>query len=150
MSNLIKQQFQRTRKALAETLEGISEETLSIVPNGFNNNIHWEVGHILTAGEMFLFYGEGTLPENYQALFGYGSKPADWKEDVPTLAVLMQQLEEQLKRIETIPNEKFGQKLPKPVLGNETFGELAAMGAFHEAMHLGQIQAMRRLIEGQK
>lgn len=149
MSSLIKQQFQRTRQTLSETLEGITNDVAQAIPKGFNNNIHWQVGHILTAGELFMFFGNEQLPEHYQKLFGYGSKPADWSNDIPTLSTLLEQLNVQLERINKIPDESFQKKLREPVLGNETVGELAAMGAFHEAMHLGQIQSMKRLIEGQ-
>ncbi|OLO26306.1 formate dehydrogenase [Alkalihalophilus pseudofirmus] len=147
MSKLIKQQFTRTRRVLSETLEGLSPEVTNIVPEGFNNNIKWQVGHILVVADLFLFKGQNQLPANYIDLFKAGSKPADWTGDVPEVKTLLEQLNDQLVRINDIPEETFNQELPKPFLGNETFGELAAMGAFHEAFHLGQIQTLKRLIE---
>ena len=147
MSELIKGQFARTRQVLSRTLEGVSPELLDIVPEGFNNHIHWQIGHILIVGELFFFKGQEKLPANYNELFGNGSNPANWTGDVPSVETLLEQLNEQLARIQDIPNEVFNQKLPEPFLGNESVGELAAMGAFHEATHLGQIQSLKRLIE---
>lgn len=57
-SQLIKKQFAVTRKNILSLLEGVSPEVLDVVPEGFNNNIHWQIGHILTAGELFLFNGQ--------------------------------------------------------------------------------------------
>lgn len=148
MSDLIKQQFVQTRKTLKDTLSGVNEEVLTTIPNGFNNNIHWQVGHILTSAEMFMFFGqESLLPKNYGQLFGYGSKPTNWSDDVPSIDTLLEQLDQQLANIQNISAEYFQQQLPEAILGNQTTGELAAMGAFHEAMHLGQIQSLKRLIE---
>lgn len=150
MGDLIKHQFRVTRRAIEQTLEGITPELASIIPEGFNNNIHWQLGHILKTAEFFLFFGEETLPENYQQFFGPGSKPAEWPENVPSIKTLQQQLKEQLERIEQVNVEKFNDKLPKPMIGNETFGEFAAFGAFHESLHLGQIQAIKRLLQASR
>lgn len=147
MGEYIKHQFKVTRKFLEQTLEGVTPEIASIVPKGFNNNIHWHVGHILKTAEFFLFLGEETLPENYQQLFGPGSKPTDWPEHVPSLETLKQQLKEQSERIQQMSVEHFNDQLEKPMIGNETKGEFAAFGAFHEAMHLQQIQTIKRLIQ---
>ncbi|MHC0038057.1 DinB family protein [Pseudoneobacillus sp. C159] len=147
MSELVKKQFAAARRMLFETLEGVSPEVFDTIPEGFNNSIHWQVGHILSSTEFFLFTGKGILPENYNNLFGYGSKPAHWTGDIPSVESLLAELKEQLVRINGIPNETFHEKLPSPVLGIDSVGELAAMGALHECMHLGQIQSLKRLIE---
>ena len=150
MGELIKKQFGRTRAVLSKILEGVSPEALDIVPEGFNNNIRWQLGHILVTAELFLFKGQEKLPASYNALFGPGSKPANWTDDVPSVATLLEQLNEQLASIQEVDTTTFDIKLEKPFIGNETVGELAAMGAFHEAMHVGQIQALKKLIETTK
>ncbi|MBM4763814.1 DinB family protein [Bacillus sp. B15-48] len=147
MTELIKKQYSLTRQSVAKTLNGVSAETSAIIPEGFNNNIQWQVGHILVVTDLFLFKDQGNLPTNYSELFGPGSKPANWTSDVPSVETLLEQLNEQLTRINDIPAEVFSQRLPEPFIGNETVGELAAFGAFHEALHLGQIQSIKRLVE---
>lgn len=147
MSELVKGQYARTRKALAQDLKDATPTLLQTIPEGFNNNIHWQVGHILFVTEHFFFKGQEKLPANYIQFFGPGTKPADWDEEAPNLETLLEQLNEQLERIKEVPSEAFEQKLPKRFLGNNTYGELIATGAFHEAMHVGQIQSMKRLIQ---
>jgi hypothetical protein len=80
-------------------------------------------------------------------LFATGTKPADWQGEVPSMKELTEQLKNQMKRIKEIPAESFSERLKTPFLGQETFGELANFAIFHEANHLGQIQAMKRVIE---
>ncbi|RBN37679.1 DinB family protein, partial [Priestia megaterium] len=87
------------------------------------------------------------LPANYMELFGNGTKPADWTGDVPTMDELMIQLKDQLARIQQVPAEQLNNTLEKPFLGCKTFGELAGVTLMHEATHMGQIQAMKRIIE---
>jgi hypothetical protein len=86
------------------------------------------------------------LPANYMELFASGTSPSAWQGDVPSVQELIVQLQEQLTRIKEIPADSFNQKLKTPFLGQETFGELTNFAIFHESTHLGQIQAMKRVI----
>lgn len=147
MVNLIKQQFARTREGIVKTLEGVSPEMANVIPDGFNNHIHWQVGHILYAGELYLFPGKELLPAEYATFFNTGSKPREWTEGVPSLETLLAEFKEQHVRIHDIHDEAFVDKLTKPLMGMETFGEIAAMIADHEAMHLGQIQSLKRAVQ---
>lgn len=150
MSELLFKSFELTRGYLLKNVESLDEAILDVQPQGFNNTIHWHVGHVLTVTEQFLFgFPEKStnLPANYMEFFATGTKPSDWQRDVPSVQELTAQLHEQLKRIKEIPGESFDEKLKTPFLGQETFGELANLGIFHESIHLGQMQAMKRVIE---
>ncbi|USK85935.1 DinB family protein [Peribacillus asahii] len=147
--NYLNSQLQLTRQKILSEIEGINPELFDIQPKGFNNTLHWHIGHILTVTEQFLLGYPHTnhLPANYGELFGYGSKPADWKGDVPSVEVLVQQLQEQANRILAIPEERYSEKLAQPFLGLETVGEIFTFALFHESNHLGQIHAMKRVID---
>ncbi|WP_071394408.1 DinB family protein [Bacillus tuaregi] len=147
MGQVIKKEFEIIRTRLHARLAEIPENMADIQPEGFNNNIRWNIGHLLLVTENFLFPGEGNLPALYTELFAPRTKPADWSGEVPTIAALVQNLEAQYNRMLKIPNEKFDEKLAEPILGNATVGELAVFGCFHESYHLGQIMAMKRTIE---
>ncbi|MCM3729054.1 DinB family protein [Neobacillus cucumis] len=150
MSELLFKSFELTRSFLVRKVEGIDGANVDVQPEGFNNTIHWHVGHVLTVAEQFMFgfpKKSTNLPANYMELFATGTKPADWQGEVPSIKELTEQLKEQIKRIKEIPGESFNEKLKTPFLGQETFGELANFAIFHEANHLGQIQAMKRVIE---
>ena len=153
MSELLFKSFELTRSKLINNVEGFDEAILDVQPQGFNNTIHWHVGHVLTVAEQFMFgfpKKSTSLPANYMELFATGTKPADWQGDVPSVQELTAQLKEQLKRVKEIPGESFNEKLKTPFLGQETFGELANFAVFHESNHIGQMHAMKRVIEAAK
>jgi uncharacterized damage-inducible protein DinB len=150
MSELLFKSFELTRGRFVQTVDALDQGIVDVQPQGFNNTIHWHVGHVLTVSEqmMFGFPKKSTiLPANYLKLFATGTKPADWKGEVPSVQELTAQLIEQAQRIKDIPAESFSEKLKTPFLGQETYGELANFAIFHESLHLGQIQAMKRVIE---
>ncbi|MBM7585511.1 putative damage-inducible protein DinB [Bacillus pakistanensis] len=150
MDNLVFTQFSMTRMYFLKIVEAVSKEQANVQPDGFNNTIHWHIGHVLTVTEQFMFgFPQNTtnLPTNYIELFGNGTKPADWKGDVPSIDELFIQLKDQLVRLKQIPSERLQETLESPILKCETFGQLACLSVMHEAAHLGQIQAMKRIIE---
>ncbi|MED4207181.1 DinB family protein [Neobacillus mesonae] len=150
MSELLIKSYETARRFFIKNVEALDESILHVQPEGFNNSIHWHVGHVLTVAEQFVFgfpKKSNNLPANYLELFGNGTKPADWNEDIPSVKDLTAQLEDQIKRIKEIPANSFDQKLLEPFLGQETVGELTSFAVFHEALHLGKIQEMKRVIE---
>jgi hypothetical protein len=150
MSELLFKNFELTRGFFVKNVDANDEAIVDIQPEGFNNTIHWHVGHVLTATEQFMFgfpKKSSNLPEKYMELFATRTKPADWQGDVPSVKELSEQLKEQGKRIKEIHPESLNEKLKAPFLGLETFGEVANFALFHETLHLGQIQAMKRVIE---
>ncbi len=149
MSNLIKKQFELTRGYFIKNAETLSNQVMDVQPEGFNNTIHWQIGHVLVSAESLLlgFPQSGSLPANYGELFGTRTKPSDWQGEVPTVETLIEQLKEQLTRLTAIPDAHFEETLPEPFLGMSSVGEIANFVAFHESLHLGQVQTMKRLIE---
>ena len=145
-------QFELTRGMLLNFVNGLNEEVVEIQPAGFNNNIHWHIGHLLVTAESFMFaypQNSANIPVEYAALFGMGSKPADWEGGVPSIQELAGLLKEQAGRIAEIPEHCFPHPLPFkfPVEGIDTFGDLYNLMLHHEAEHLGQMKAMKRVIE---
>ncbi|KAA9021621.1 DinB family protein [Niallia endozanthoxylica] len=147
MGEVIKKEYEIIRTRFHSRVADITEDVADILPEGFSNNIRWNIGHVLVVTEKFLFADKGNLPAQYYEFFAPGTKPSDWTGEVPTIAVLVQQLEKQYNRIKDLPNETFNEKLAEPLLGNHTVGELAVFSCFHESYHLGQIMAMKRTIE---
>ncbi len=146
MVQALKMEFQFVRQRLFKSIEETTPEVLDIQPEGFNNTLHWHIGHILTVAENFLFAGNKQIPEDYVQLFGNGTKPSEWPNTVPSVETLISQLKDQLTRIEEIPDECFKDVLPEPKFGASTFGELVSFAAYHESFHYGQIHTLKRLI----
>ncbi|MCZ8517670.1 DinB family protein [Paenibacillus filicis] len=150
MNHLVFKQFELTRGFFIGTVESIPEEIIDVKPEGFNNTIHWHIGHVLTITEGVISYPHKStihLPENYIELFDTGTRPTEWKGDIPSVDKLILQLKDQLVRLQQIPSGKINERLDNPFNGLETFGEFASLVLLHEGIHLGQISIMKRMIE---
>ncbi|MBB2480217.1 DinB family protein [Bacillus sp. APMAM] len=144
-------QFQFTRNMLLHFLKNVDEEAADVQPEGFNNTIHWHIGHVLVSAEQFMFgYPKmsANLPATYNELFAMGSKPSNWNGEVPSVEQLIQDLEEQSSRIQALSDDFFAKPLPfKFPFGNiETYSDLYTFMTYHEADHLGQMKAMKKLV----
>jgi len=140
---------QRTLKMLQET----DETQADIVPNGFNNSLRWNLGHILFIQERLLFGIAGKpmgVPESYEGMFKNGTKPADWTGNVPSLKELEEGLTAQPKRIREKLSGQLEQRLETPFLGVESVGEMVVFSLNHESIHNGYMMALRRAISAQK
>ena len=150
MGELLFSNIKLTRDYFLKNVGKLDDGLVDVQPEGFNNTLHWHIGHVLTTTEQLVFgfpKNTNNLPANYKELFAKGTKPADWQGQVPTVKELVIQLTDQLTRMNDIPVESLSKKLESPFLGRETFGEIINFCLFHENLHLGHIQAMKRVIE---
>src|SRR5690554_7246764 len=103
MDHFVFKQLEFVRHLTIKAVEGTSEKTLDIIPEGFNNNLRWNLGHIYLVQEKLSFYFAGEpmqMPENFIRLFGKGTKPTDWSEEPPKLELLLDMLAEHPMRIQ--------------------------------------------------
>jgi uncharacterized damage-inducible protein DinB len=145
----LKKQFDLVRSRLISFIESCPEEILDIQPIGHNNSIHWVLGHILVSTEGFahpLDKHKNSLPIHFYELFEKGSSIDQWTGKVPTTQELKNYLVEQQGRISSHPVQIDDTPLKSTILSFETVGELMYMHCYHEAMHLGQLQSMRKVL----
>jgi hypothetical protein len=138
------------RGRLLQLVEGCRENKRNVVPEGFNNSVHWQIGHVLTVTERLVFgLSEQTpvIPANYQTFFGNGTKPADWQEEPPAWDLLMAQLKEQPNRICKSLKDKLEVSVKENFLKAETVGELIVSSVLHEVNHAGTISAMLKVLK---
>lgn len=121
------------------------------IPEGFNNNVRWNLGHIVTITDQLASYPAGEkplLPKPFHKSFGNGTSPKDWNEETPSLDEIIQALEEQPKQLKEKYAGRLFEPLPKPfkLVGVEynTLGDVLAFNLFHEGLHVGQINTMLR------
>ncbi|MCZ8519592.1 MULTISPECIES: DinB family protein [Paenibacillus] len=133
-------------------LQGVEEATLDVQPEGFNNTIRWNAGHIVCLLDKFstLSFGSpSAVPDSYEALFNTGTKPADWSSAPPSKEELLELLTAQLARLSELTPDMLEEKLEAPVtLGPfqfNTAGELFNFALIHEAIHLGMISSQLKV-----
>ncbi|ALC82749.1 MULTISPECIES: DinB family protein [Bacillus] len=150
MNHLLFKQFEMTRGWLIEAAESVSQEKAKVQPDGFNNTIQWHIGHVLTVTDQLMFgISDNTihLPAHYVELFATGTQPTDWKAEAPSLDELITKLKDQPVHLQQLPSERLNDAFETPFLGHKTFGEITGFVIVHEAIHIGKIEEMKRVIE---
>lgn len=73
--------FQWTRSNILNLLDNLSLAELNKIPNGFNNNIIWNAGHIHWAQQVLVYQLSGLpvqLPPNFPDKYATGTAPKEW------------------------------------------------------------------------
>ncbi|OXM85673.1 DinB family protein [Paenibacillus rigui] len=142
------------RQIVIGQLQGISEDQFDIESKGFNNTIRWNVGHMVNWMDKYLTLSFGfpsAIPSQYEALFGSGTKPAEWTVVPPSKEELTEMLMAQLSRLSELTPEMLDMNLQSPfIMGPFQFlssGELFNFALMHEAIHLGIISSQLKAIQ---
>ncbi|MGB0896693.1 MAG: DinB family protein [Flavobacteriaceae bacterium] len=145
---------QKTRGFLKSYLESLTLEDLNTIPKGFNNNIIWNIGHIIVT-EQLLVYKLSGLPmlvsDELIGKYMKGTKPDGQatQEDVNELKDL---LFSTIQRTKTDYNEgKFVnfQDYTLSTTGNTLTNveEAINFNLFHEGIHFGYIMALVKVLK---
>lgn len=152
MDNCLFDQLSFLRHVTLHTVKDLSETEACIIPEGFNNNILWNLGHIYSAQEQFAFHFAEEpmeLPEGFSDLFKMGSKPADWTVQPPTLPELLGLLKDQPSRIRERLINRLGEEVPHPFsipgLSLKTIGQLLTFNLYHEGVHVQAIRMLQKI-----
>jgi hypothetical protein len=148
-------QIETVKKVRTFLLEGIRELTagqLNKIPAGFNNNIIWNLGHLIAAQQGICYKRAGATPlisNDFWERFRTGSKPGETIDAVEI---------EDIKSLFLSSIDQLEIDFHTPVFVNYTawttrYGvEIADINdaisflPFHEGLHLGTIMAMKRLV----
>lgn len=144
--------WETSRKIYLKLIESYSLEQLNKIPEGFSNNLVWNLGHIIVS-QQGLVYRLSGLPINVSTemleMYKNGSKPtgAATQEEVDELKSLLFSLLEQTK------NDYFEGKFTS--YNEYTTGtgfhlastkEAIEFNNYHEGIHLGFMMNIRKFI----
>ena len=71
-----------SRARLLQLIEKSNYEILFKIPEGFNNNILWQIGHCITSQQSHMYMRSGLtmyMSKEFEESFKNGSSPASWK-----------------------------------------------------------------------
>jgi hypothetical protein len=146
--------FHFVRGQTIAALDATTEELADKIPEGFLNNIRWNLGHIYLSLDnlLYSYLGENhTITDEFMEMFQYHTSPKDWDQSkVPSLKQLKDLLIEQENRIkETFTNRVHEQGERVFDLGNVQLKSLAEVFSFalwHEGRHQGVIIGLKRAL----
>ncbi|WMI66520.1 DinB family protein [Aestuariibaculum sp. YM273] len=145
----------KTRHFFNQYLENSSLEDLNKIPEGFNNNIIWNIGHIVVTQQLLAYKLSGLpmmIDEVLISKYMKGTKPeSDVSQDeVNEIKTLLFSTLEKTK--EDLDNDVFKtfNSYTVSTTGNtlNTIEDAFDFILFHEGMHLGYVMALVRAING--
>lgn len=145
--------IKQNRKILHRYLNTTAEAELYKIPKGFNNNIWWNIAHVVVT-EQKLIYGlsglslniDQALVENYQKGTFPKANPTD--NDLSSISELLVSLPEktELDYNAGIFNS-FKPYMTSPKVPLNNVEDAIAFNTFHEGIHLGAIFALEKAIK---
>ncbi|MFJ8072010.1 DinB family protein [Peribacillus sp. NPDC096447] len=156
MKNYLLKQLRFVRENTINCVLEMDDEVSLFIPEGFNNNIKWNLGDIYVVQEKFAFYfikEKMIEPNNFTELFTTGTKHIIWRDQaLPTISELNQLLENQIDRIEQTLEFRLKEVIETPFttstgLTLSTVEELLSFSLYHEGMHFATINSFKRIIQ---
>lgn len=145
--------IRNARQYLLRLIDGVSSEKLNEIPDGFNNNIIWNIGHLISAQQSICYLRaklQPTVDSDILKAFQPSSKPQKVFSvtEITTLKTLFVNSIDDFER--DFSNQLFDQYQPwvaKPY-GMNVDNIVDAMDflMYHDGLHAGYVMAMRRLL----
>jgi hypothetical protein len=140
------------RLSLLKAVEDLSIEQLNKIPAGFNNNIAWNLAHLIATQQNLCYKKAGInvlIEERLFTPFLPGTKP-DKFMDVADMGIIKDIFLSSLDQLETdLQSGKFTNYQPWTTrYGNSinNIDEAVAFLPYHEGIHTGYIWALKRVI----
>lgn len=143
----------QNRKILYKYLTGLSEEELFAIPKGFNNNIWWNVAHVVVTQQKLVYGLSGNplqiskeLVEQYQkGTFPEGRPSVSEIDEIKKLLFELPEKTEADYKDGVFKHFKSYMTTPKVELNSVE--DAMAFNVFHEGLHLGSIMALLRAVK---
>ncbi|MES2268174.1 MAG: DinB family protein [Bacteroidota bacterium] len=144
--------LRQPRLKIIETLNAFSLDQLNKIPAGFNNNIVWNLGHMIAAQQGICYKRTGLNTWVNDDFFD-AYKP-DSKPEVP----VSQEEFDEIKNLLTTSIDQLEHDYKNGIFVNyptwttrygvqmSNIDEAIAFLPFHEGLHIGYIMAMRKLV----
>lgn len=144
--------WKTNRQLLAGYFKSYNLEQLNTIPSGFNNNLIWNIGHILVVQKMLVYGLSGldlSLPEGMASRFKRGTRPGDtvtageaahFRELLPgTVDQLIRDLDAGIFKTFTPFENSFGFQIG-------SLEEAVAFNNYHEGLHMGYMMSIRKFL----
>ncbi|MEY8781748.1 DinB family protein [Allomuricauda sp. XS_ASV26] len=142
----------KNRIILHTFLQNTPKEDLFKIPEGFNNNIWWNIAHVVVTPQLLLYKLSGldfTIEEELVNKYKKGTFPegepseAEMEKIMTYLFSTVEQIQQDYER-GTFKN--FQEYMTTPKVGLNSVEDALQFNVFHEGLHLGSILALKRAL----
>ena len=146
--------WKTSRALLTKYLDEYTLAQLNHIPDGFNNNLLWNIGHIIVIQQRLAYEGAGLEPHVSTEYFGKyqgGTKP-DGKatqQEVDELKQLLNALVEQTEvdfNIGVLQTQPYKERTTGTGFHLSSVEDALEFNNYHEALHLGAMMAIRKFV----
>lgn len=142
----------KTRIIFKNFLKDLTLEQLNTIPEGFNNNIFWNIKHVVVTQQL-LVYGLSNLPMQVSDVeiikYRKGTAPLGdvSEEDVRILETqLFESLEQTMIDYKAEVFKTYNEYTVTTKATLTSVEEAIDFNNFHEGIHLGYVLALRKLV----
>jgi hypothetical protein len=141
-----------TRSYLLEQVRALSTEQLNIIPAGFNNNIVWNLGHLVAAQQLICYFRPGlplAVEENFYEAYKTGSKPTGFAgpEEISLIKELLFSTLDQLEKdLSAHMFTSFTPWTTRYGVEVRNIEQAIQFLPYHEGLHAGVITSMKKLV----
>lgn len=152
---MIKEQFQASYNLLRKHIRDIDEKQATIQPDNANNNIKWQLGHLILLNDFLVFEtinGEHVLEQTAAKYFLWGTSPKNFDGNEPSFNQLKLLLDDQLDRIFIALEKQLKKDRNEPIVLKdvdivmENFNQSIHFAIIHTNRHFGQIVLLKSMI----
>ena len=143
--------LRQTRQNILDAVEGLSNRQLNTIPQGFNNSIAWNIGHVVVTQQLLVYRLSNSplyISDEMVDKFRKGSNAGIVSEE--EMVELKRLLLELVAKFEQDSSEGvFGRFNDYPTsygLTLKTVEDAVKFNSVHEALHLGYIMAQKRAL----
>jgi hypothetical protein len=142
-----------TRRRIIDRVSLIETEEFLRIPQPWNNNVLWQLGHIVTAQQVLCYKNANVpilIPDYFIPAFKKGSSPKDWTE-IPSTQVVLHYLENTADVLwEDYQSGKLNNYTSYLTSAGVTLSSIEDALMFnysHENLHLGNIMIMDKYLQ---
>lgn len=144
--------IQASRKLFLKLMDGLSIDQLNKIPDGFNNNIIWNFGHVIVSQQILCYKLAGVplkIEETFVSKYSKGTKPEAFINDNELDYLKQQSLQLINELIGDIEKNVFNNFTSYTTSFNVTLNSIEDAVKFltmHEGLHLGYSLALKRIV----
>lgn len=144
--------LRKVRELIAKSIKGLTLDQLHIIPEGFKNNIAWNVAHVVVTQQLLHYRLSGK-----DCLISDELIDANRKGTSPSERFTQEQFDEILKLLDALPN-KLEEDFNKGIFTEykeyptstgfvlDSMDSAIAFNNMHESLHLGVIMSLKKLV----
>lgn len=140
----------KNRKILQNYLQNTPKEDLFRIPKGFNNNIWWNIAHVVVTPQLLIYNLSGldfTIEEELINKYRKGTFPKDEpsQEEIEKIEkYLFSTLERTTQDYEEGKFKNYKEYMTTPKVALLNVEDALSFNVFHEGLHLGAILALKK------